>query len=130
MRARKRESQRLLEGEGARGVERRDFADRVAGDHGVGGQFTVLAHLVVGQQCGDDDEWLGHGGVGDLLRRGGGAEAFEVQTGLFGPGGDLVTRARQFEPRREHAGCLRSLSGSKQCEHVFKETLRERIRAV
>ena len=34
-----------------------------------------------------------------------------------------VSRPGQLEPGGEHAGGLRSLSGSKQCEHVFKRTL-------
>ena len=91
---------------------------------------TAPDQLLVSEQGGGDHEGLGDSRVGDLLGGGGGAQAGQVQAGDRRPRLDPFGGTGQFEPRREHAGRLRSLSGSKQCEHVFKKTLWERICAV
>ena len=72
---------------------------------------AALGQLLVGQQRRGHDQRLGHRGVGDLLGGRGGAERGQVQAAGLRPGGDTVGRAGQLQPRGEHAGGLRSLSG-------------------
>ncbi|SKU07754.1 Uncharacterised protein [Mycobacteroides abscessus subsp. abscessus] len=101
-----------------------DLAHGVAGDDGgLGVEVTALVQLVIGQQGQCDDQRLGDGGVGDLLGGGGGSQAHQIESAGLRPLLNLIRGTGQFEPRGQHAGGLGSLSGSEQCNHVFKRTL-------
>ncbi len=107
-----------------------ELADGVSGgDDLLGtGQHSARGQLLVGEQRGGHDEWLGHRGVGDLLGGGGGAQPRQIQTTDLRPRRDACSGAGQLQPLGEHAGCLRALSGREECKHsrlrhVSKKTL-------
>ena len=91
--------------------------------------FPLFDHLIrQRQQRRGHDQWLRHGSVGDLFSSRGGPETAQVEAADLRPRSDPLGSASQFEPWREHAGCLRTLAGSKQCDrgcvrHMFKRTL-------
>ena len=105
------------------------IADGVARDGQLGtGEEAAPGQLLVGEQCGGDNQGLGDGGVGDLFGGGGGAQAGEVQATDRRPGGEALGGTGQFQPGGEHPRSLRTLSGSEQgyrgvLRHVIKRTL-------
>ena len=100
-----------------------EFTDGVAGDDHVLRQSVRALDLLEGEERSGHDERLGHGGVGDLLRRGGGSEPRQVEARRLRPEGETIPGPGESEPRHEHAGCLRALSGRKHCNHGTKKTL-------
>ena len=108
-----------------------DLADGVAGrDEVTSGQQAALGQLLLGKQRRGHDQRLGHGGVGDLLGRRGGAEAARSRPLACDQVAIRSAAPGSSSHEASMPGGLRSLSGSKQCEHVFKRTLWERICAV
>src|SRR6202012_1210269 len=91
------------------------------------GQQATLCQFLVCEQGGRNDQGLSDRGVGDLFGRRGGTQPNQVEAAGLRPDVELVRGAGKIEPRGEHPLGLRTLSGRKQCNHVFKRTLWKRF---
>ena len=106
----------------ARDGGRGQLADGVArGDQGHG-QLDPGGQQAVGEQRRGHHQGLGHRGVLDLLGVRGGAQALQVQAGGVRPAGAAAASASRVvdQPRSEHAGRLRALTGREQGDHARK----------
>ena len=113
------------------------LADAVPGDDDVAAGLRRVrdragqaAELAGDEQAHRDDERLGHRGVLDRLGVAGRAEGQQVGVGDRAGPAEEGLGAGQLEPRREHPGLLRTLSGGEDGQHVVHRARRGRSRAV
>ena len=107
--------QRGLGGQRARDRGRRELADAVPGDDRV---IVAVEQLVGDRESERDEQRLRDRGVTDLVGRTRRPEPDQVGPGDGGGPSQPRRDLRVVEPRGQHAGGLRTLTGGKEGEHV------------